>query len=72
MMMPGFLLQGKTPDSKVPENSGSIGSGKIAGWQGTGPQAGSRPVKAGLRLPRGGDAASVDFYLPQTFFPFGQ
>lgn len=31
MMMPGFLLQGKAPDSKVPEKSGSIGSGKIAG-----------------------------------------
>jgi len=31
MMMPGFLLQGKAPDSNVPENSGSIGSGKIAG-----------------------------------------
>ena len=68
----GLSLAGEGPDSKVPEKSGSVGSGKIAGWQGTGPQAGSRPVKAGLRLPRGGDAASVDFYLPQTFFPFGQ
>lgn len=31
MMMPGFLLQGKAPDSKVPEKSRPPPVGKTAG-----------------------------------------